>query len=116
MSLAQDLERFAGMELAGLRRRWRAVFGRAAPDALPRSILHRCLAYRVQADALGDLDRETARALDRLATDGEAIPRPDLRGRPPRSRTIPMRISSSGICGRRRSGRTSSRSSSRTTG
>ena len=74
------------MDAAGLRRRWRMVFGRPAPEQLPRSLLQRALAYRIQADALGDLDRETIRMLDRLARDGRngtIIPLPELRGTKP---------------------------------
>jgi hypothetical protein len=69
-----------------LRRRWRMVFGRAAPEQLPRSLLQRALAYRIQVDALGDLDRDTIRMLDRLARggrDGAVIPLPELRGTKP---------------------------------
>jgi len=53
---------------------------------LPRGILQRALAYRIQADALGDLDRDTIRMLDRLARDGRdgtVIPLPELRGTKP---------------------------------
>ena len=84
--LASELDRLAAMDAASLRRRWRMVFGRAAPDHLPRALLQRALAYRIQADALGDLDRETIRMLDRLARDGRngtIIPLPELRGTKP---------------------------------
>ncbi len=82
--LEADLDRLASLDLSGLRRRWRMVVGRAAPDHLPRALLHRMLAYRIQAQALGDLDRGTARMLDRLAKgEGEVIPMPELRGTKP---------------------------------
>ena len=74
------------MDAASLRRRWRMVFGRAAPEQLPRALLQRALAYRIQADAFGDLDRETIRMLDRLAREGRngtVIPLPELRGTKP---------------------------------
>ncbi|WP_375461431.1 DUF2924 domain-containing protein [uncultured Enterovirga sp.] len=80
--LEADLERLASLDLAGLRRRWRRLFGSAAPAHLPRSLLHRILAYRVQANALGDLDRDTARQLRRMAEQGpdaEVMPLPELR-------------------------------------
>ena len=83
--LAAELDRLAAMDAASLRRRWRMVFGRSAPE-LPRALLHRALAYRIQADELGDLDRETIRMLDRLARegrDGAVIPPPELRGTKP---------------------------------
>ena len=64
--LEAELNRFAGLKLPGLRQRWKLVVGRPAPTHLPEALLHQVLAYRAQADALGDLDRETARMLDRL--------------------------------------------------
>ena len=82
--LRRELERIAGLDLAGLRSRWRRVFGRTAPASLPRVLLHRTLAYRLQAEALGDLDRETLRAIDRLADqDGASVPLPERAGTKP---------------------------------
>lgn len=81
--LERDLARLAAADRNGLARRWRVLFGRAAPD-LPNTLLHRILAYRVQAEALGDLDPATIKRLGQLGR-GEigAIPRPDLRGTKP---------------------------------
>ena len=81
--LQADLARLAAMDLAGLRRRWRTLFGRSAPEGLPRALLQRMLAYRVQADALGDLDRDTARALERLGRGEGDLPLPETRGTKP---------------------------------
>jgi hypothetical protein len=53
------------LDVAGLRNRWRAVWGRPAPPHLPRHLLFRVLAYRVQTDRWGDLDAERKRLLDR---------------------------------------------------
>ncbi|KQP60980.1 DUF2924 domain-containing protein [Methylobacterium sp. Leaf108] len=61
-----DLARLASADLAELRRRWRRLVGRPAPEKLSRAFLHRLLAYRLQAAALGDLDRESVALLDRL--------------------------------------------------
>jgi hypothetical protein len=55
------------MDAAALERRWRRVFGAAPPAGLPPAQRARVIAYRIQAVAYGDLDRDTARALDRLA-------------------------------------------------
>lgn len=78
--LAVELERLATLTVPALRRRWRIVFGRTAPETLPRFILHRALAYRIQETELGGLDRATARQLDRLADGRDSrVPLPDLR-------------------------------------
>src|SRR5215207_4134083 len=53
-----ELIRLACADTNGLARRWRVVFGGRAPD-LPRALLQRILAYRIQADAAGDLDPTT---------------------------------------------------------
>jgi Protein of unknown function (DUF2924) len=53
------------LDLAGLRGRWRGVFGRRPPPHLPRHLLFRILAYKLQADRLGDLDNESRRLIDR---------------------------------------------------
>jgi hypothetical protein len=83
--LSGELDRLGAMNAASLRRRWRMVFGRGAPELL-RTLLQRALAYRIQADAMGDLDRDTIRMLDRLARegrDGTVIPLPELRSTKP---------------------------------
>jgi Protein of unknown function (DUF2924) len=53
------------LDLTGLRARWHSVFRRKAPDHLPRHLLYRMIACRLQAERLGDLDRDTAHFLDR---------------------------------------------------
>jgi len=74
-----ELSRLASADLTSLQRRWHVVFGRAAPS-LPRALLQRILSYRIQADALGDLDPGVAKLLERLGR-GEIrdIPLPELR-------------------------------------
>ena len=79
--LQGELDRLAGMDAAGLSAAWRRSFGRAAPPGLSRGLLQRALAYRVQASALGDLDRETIRALERMRQGGPVIPLRETRTR-----------------------------------
>ena len=76
--LAADLQRLGRSDAEALRRRWRAVFGAPPPATLPRWLLERGLAHRIQGDALGALRRDTARSLDRLASSGEPIALPEL--------------------------------------
>ena len=46
---------------------------RQPPSHLPRHLLFAVLAYRLQADELGDLDPVTARLLRQIATDGGTV-------------------------------------------
>ena len=52
-----------GHDLNGLRRQWRAHLGGEPPVHLPRWLLMRVLAYRLQADAFGALDKSIQRTL-----------------------------------------------------
>ena len=54
----------AELDLEGLRRLWRQRYG-AAPSLRSVPLLRRLLAWRVQAEAYGGFDQETARALAR---------------------------------------------------
>src|SRR3954453_966528 len=65
--IAQELQRLRDLETYDLQVRWRRTFGRSAPDHLPKHLLLRILAYKLQADALGDLDRATVRTLVQIA-------------------------------------------------
>jgi DUF2924 family protein len=60
-----EIARLRELDVGALRARWHTVFGRRAPAHLPRHLLFRILAYRLQADHLGDLDPESLRLLDR---------------------------------------------------
>ncbi|MGO9774171.1 MAG: DUF2924 domain-containing protein [Roseiarcus sp.] len=62
--LKSEIERIKALDLDGLHVQWRNVFAKRAPKALPRTLLVRALAYRAQADALGDLDPEVLRVLE----------------------------------------------------
>jgi hypothetical protein len=83
-AVASEIAHLRGLDLDGLRARWRSLTGRAAPARVPKTLLLRVLAYRVQAAALGDLDRVTARLLARLASqpsgDRVDVPVPDRIG------------------------------------
>jgi len=67
-SLDNEIARLRGLGVGELRARWHTTFGRAAPFHLPRHLLFRILAYRLQADKLGDLNTEWRRLLDRMGT------------------------------------------------
>jgi hypothetical protein len=61
-----------GYDLGGLCRLWRDRLGGEAPAHLPRSLLMRALAYRLQAEAYGDLDKATRRII--RGEDGDNAP------------------------------------------
>jgi hypothetical protein len=67
-ALDNEIARLRGLDVGELRARWHTVFRRGAPLRLPRHLLFRVLAYRLQADQLGDLDADTRRVLDRIGS------------------------------------------------
>jgi hypothetical protein len=73
--LDTEIARLRGLDADALRKRWQVVFGRRAPAHLPRHLLFRIIAYRIQADVLGDLDNETRRLLDHSDSPEKAGPR-----------------------------------------
>ncbi len=60
----------ADLDADPLRLQWRNHLGGTAPAHLPRWLLLRILAYRMQAVALGDLDKATLRILRQSKGDG----------------------------------------------
>src|SRR5271163_2698468 len=63
-----------GHDLNGLRRQWRAHLGGEPPAHLPRWLLIRVLAYRLQVDAFGGLDRPIQRMLRSGKGQDAAVP------------------------------------------
>jgi len=63
-ALDVEIARLSDLDIAALRSRWHAAFGRRPPPHLTRHLLFRILAYRLQADRLGDLDKASRRLLD----------------------------------------------------
>jgi hypothetical protein len=68
-SLEAEIEALSRLGLDALRMRWRQCLRTAPPPHLSRPLLFRLLAYKIQARLFGDLDRETARFLDRIETE-----------------------------------------------
>ncbi len=76
------LARLGEFDLPTLKARWRSVTGRAAPAGVQKALLLKMLAYRIQAEAFGDLDQDTAHFLDRVPSDrslvgAKTLPLPD---------------------------------------
>src|SRR5271167_3101491 len=70
-SILADLE---GHDLNGLRRQWRAHLGGEPPAHLPRWLLMRLLAYRLQSDAFGGLDKSVRQILRSVKNDDATAP------------------------------------------
>ena len=71
LSIVANLE---GLDLDGLRRQWHAHLGGEAPAHLPRWLLMKVLACRLQSDAFGDLDKSIRRILCSGKEDGVGAP------------------------------------------
>jgi hypothetical protein len=69
-SIGDEIAHLRDFDLKGLRARWQSVFQRSAPAHLPRHLLFAILAYRIQADHLGDLDYKTRQFLDETDATG----------------------------------------------
>src|ERR1700687_228271 len=59
-----EIARLSDLDIGDLQARWHTIFRRRPPPHLPRHLLLRVLAYRLQADRFGDLDVESKRLLD----------------------------------------------------
>lgn len=84
--LACEIIKLEAVALDDVRLSWQNRFGRAAPVHLPKHLLLRLYAYRLQAETHGDLRPATVQLLDRLGREsvgeGKSIPLPtELQGR-----------------------------------
>ena len=75
-TLDADLDALRELSREELKRRWTRLYGSACPAHVSRILLLRALAYGIQEQALGGLDRATLRRLARAAEELAA-------GRPP---------------------------------
>ena len=69
--LSLEIAGLGDMDADAVRRRWRAITGRQAPTRLPRHVLVRMLAWRLQIDAIGGPDPVTEKFMERLGRDIE---------------------------------------------
>ena len=72
-SLEDEVAHLRDLDLKGLRARWKGVFRRQPPLHLPRHLLFAVLAYRLQADELGDLAPDTVRLLKQIGSNGTIV-------------------------------------------
>ena len=77
-AIEAEIARIRSLPTDALRRRWRVMFGRTPPAALSKDLLGRMIAWRLQEQAFGGLDRESLTFLDGLARRG-GLPRRRLK-------------------------------------
>ena len=65
-AIEAEVERLRSMPIVELRALWLAKFKSEPPKAFGPDLLRRSIAYRIQEEAYGGLDRTTARLLKRL--------------------------------------------------
>jgi hypothetical protein len=65
-SIEVEIARLRDLDLGELRARWQTVFRRRPPPYLPHHLLFAMIAYRLQAEVLGDLDAESLRLLTKI--------------------------------------------------
>ena len=64
-SIESEIAQLRGLDLRGLQARWKIIFRKPALSHLPKHLLFGVLAYRLQADAFGDLAAATKATLER---------------------------------------------------
>src|SRR5262249_13377446 len=69
-TLEDEIAPLRDLDLKGLRLRWQSMFRRQAPAHLARHLLLAVMAYRLQANELGDLAPDTVRLLKQIAGKG----------------------------------------------
>ena len=72
-SLEDEIAHLRDLDRKGLRARWKGIFRGQPPLHLPRHLLFAVLAYRLQADALGDLAPDTVRLLKQIGSTGSTV-------------------------------------------
>lgn len=72
-AIEAEIDRVRSLGIDALRKRWRVMFEATPPPGLTKDIMSRMIAYRIQEEAFGGLDRKLVKLLDRLAR-GEKPP------------------------------------------
>jgi hypothetical protein len=65
-AIEAEVDQIRSLGIDALRATWRTLFGAVPPKGLSKDMIGRMVAYRIQEEAFGGLDRETVKLLDRL--------------------------------------------------
>ena len=74
-NIAVEIGSLAGLDLSGLRDRWRALHGSEPPPRMSRELLLRAIAYRIQENAFGGLSHAARAKLTSASASGDRSPR-----------------------------------------
>jgi len=66
-ALEAELDVLPDLPRAELKKRWRELYGTPCPPKMSRKILRYAIAYRLQENLYGGLDKKTRRLLDKAA-------------------------------------------------
>jgi hypothetical protein len=66
-AIEAEVDQVRSLGIDALRKRWCVMFGTVPSKGLTKDIMGRMIAYRIQEDAFGGLDRKTKKMLDHLA-------------------------------------------------
>lgn len=102
-SIRDEVNALPDLDIKMLRQKWRGIMGKNAPPHIGKPLMVRILAYRIQANAYGDLPKEVAAFLDRL---GAGTPGQDNRAPLPFLRVCPRSLSPGTMLTREWKGRT----------
>ena len=58
-AIEAEVDHVRSLGIVALRARWRLMFGAMPPPGLTKDIIGRMIAYRIQEEAFGGLNRET---------------------------------------------------------
>jgi hypothetical protein len=65
-AIEAEVDQIRSLGIDALRATWRTLFGAVPRKGLSKDMIGRMVAYRIQEEAFGGLDRETVKLLDRL--------------------------------------------------
>ena len=85
VSVNVEIARLRDLDVQGLRALWETRYGGKAAAHLPRHLVFRVLAYRLQAEQLGDLGSDSKRLLDRSDSPEDASRRAAVAARATKS-------------------------------